>query len=84
MVETLSQLTPRYLNGYTAASQFTGIHARRLRRLVESRQIRAIKPNTRAILFHVGHLEEDLLAMEGRKSRECSPEHRPHKRESRA
>jgi hypothetical protein len=64
MVQTLTQLTPRYLNGYVAASQFTGIQSRRLRRLVESRQIRAIKPNTRTILFHVGHLEEDLLAME--------------------
>jgi hypothetical protein len=61
MVQTLNQLAPRYLNGYVAASQFTGIQ---VRRLVESRQIRAIKPNTRTILFHVGHLEEDLLAME--------------------
>jgi hypothetical protein len=54
----------RFLTGYDKASEFTGIHRRRLERLVESRQIRAIKPNTRTILFHVGHLLEDLLAME--------------------
>jgi hypothetical protein len=65
-----SQIQPpssRFLTGYDAASEFTGIHRRRLERLVESRQIRAVKPNTRTILFHSGHLLEDLLAMEDQK-----------------
>jgi hypothetical protein len=67
-METLIQSpTVRFLTGYDKASEFTGIHRRRLERLVESRQIRAIKPNSRTVLFHVGHLMEDLLAMEGAK-----------------
>jgi hypothetical protein len=64
MIQTTYQSPPRFLTGYSEASEFTGIQSRRLRRLVESRQIRAIKPNTRTILFHVIHLIEDLLAME--------------------
>ena len=64
-MQTQIQPAPsRFLTGYDMASQFTGIHRRRLERFVESRQIRAIKPNTRTILFHVEHLVEDLLAME--------------------
>jgi hypothetical protein len=54
----------RFLSGYDAAAEFTGLHRRRLEKLVAARQIRAIKPNLRTILFHVGHLEEDLIAME--------------------
>jgi excisionase family DNA binding protein len=54
----------RFLTGYDEAAEFTGLHRRKIEKLVTARQIRAIKPNTRTILFHVGHLEEDLLAME--------------------
>jgi hypothetical protein len=61
---TLEPTQKRFLNGYAEAAAFTGLHRRKLEKLVACRQIRAIKPNIRTILFHVGHLEEDLLAME--------------------
>jgi hypothetical protein len=57
----------RYLNGYDEATAFTGLNRRKLEKLVAGRQIRAIKPNTRTIIFHVGNLEEHLLAMEAAK-----------------
>jgi hypothetical protein len=65
MIPTLSEPRPkRFINGYDEAAAFTGLNRRKLEKLVACRQIRAIKPNLRTILFHVGHLEEDLLAME--------------------
>jgi excisionase family DNA binding protein len=57
----------RFITGYDAASEFTGIHRRRLERWVESRRIRAVKPNDRTILFHTDHLLEDILEMEAPK-----------------
>jgi excisionase family DNA binding protein len=54
----------RFISGYDEAAEFTGLHRRKIEKLVTARQIRAIKPNTRTILFHVGNLLEDLLAME--------------------
>jgi hypothetical protein len=63
---SISQVPPqkRFLSGYDEAAEFTGLHRRKLEKLVSGRQIRSIKPNIRTILFHVGHLEEDLLAMD--------------------
>jgi excisionase family DNA binding protein len=57
----------RFLSGYDEAAEFTGLHRRKIEKLVTARQIRAVKPNTRTILFYVGHLLEDLLAMEAAK-----------------
>jgi hypothetical protein len=54
----------KFLIGYSAASEFTGIPGRRLERMVESRRIRAIKPNARVVMFVAEHLMEDLMAME--------------------
>jgi hypothetical protein len=58
------QTLERLIIGYQGAEQFTGVPARRLTRLVEARKIRAIKPNSRTIMFVPSHLTEDLLAME--------------------
>jgi hypothetical protein len=54
----------RLLIGYAAAAEFTGIPARRLKRMVESRQIRVIKPSKRSVLFDPEHLAKDIMAME--------------------
>jgi len=54
----------KFLIGYRQASEFTDLPERRLERMVESRQIRAIKPNRRTIMFVPEHLMEDLMAME--------------------
>ena len=54
----------KFIVGYLHASEFTGLHARRLERLVEARKIRVIKPNARTVMFVPDHLIEDLMAME--------------------
>ena len=55
---------PKFLHGYKQASEFSEWPKRRLERLVESRQIRAIKPNRRTIVFVAEHLLEDLMSLE--------------------
>ena len=54
----------KFLIGYRKASEFTGLPVRRLQRMVEARQIRAIKPNLQTIMFVPERLMEDILAME--------------------
>jgi hypothetical protein len=61
-MQTLEKI--KFIIGYVCASEFTGVPARRLQRMVEARQIRAIKPNSRTIMFVPEHLMEDLMAME--------------------
>jgi hypothetical protein len=54
----------KFIIGYLRAQEFTGIPVRRLQRLVESRQVRVIKPNQKTVMFVPEHLLEDLMGME--------------------
>jgi hypothetical protein len=58
------QIQSKFLIGYKAASEFTGLPVRRIRRMVESRQIRVLKPNSQVVMFVPERLTEDLLATE--------------------
>jgi hypothetical protein len=58
------QTLKKFIVGYEAAEKATEIPARRLERMVERCQIRAIKPNRRTIMFVPEHLIEDLMSME--------------------
>ena len=53
-----------FIIGYLRAAEFTGVHARRLQRMVERRQIRVIKPNKLTVMFDPDHLLEDIRGME--------------------
>jgi hypothetical protein len=63
-VNTESTHPPKFLNGYKEAAKFTTLPVRKLQKLVMARQIRAIKPNERTILFVPERLIEDILALE--------------------
>jgi hypothetical protein len=76
------QTLEKLIIGYQGASEETGIHSRRLQRLVEARKIRAIKANARTIMFVRAHLIEDLLAMEVAKI--WAIRHHPEKKAGRA
>jgi hypothetical protein len=58
------QISEKFLVGYKQASEFSGIPARRIYRMVEARKIRAIKPNSRTVMFIPSRLMEDLMGME--------------------
>jgi len=58
------EVSEKFLVGYKQASEFSGIPARRLYRMVEARKIRAIKPNTRTVMFIPSRLMEDVMGME--------------------
>jgi hypothetical protein len=66
-VNIQSSYTPKFLNGYKEAAEFTGLSVRKLQKLMMARQIRAIKPNDRTILFVPERLMEDILALEVQK-----------------